>query len=85
VSKRKRPPRRMRLANLAAVEMQSEAEIAATLAHLEVQGWKTHEGLDVALCPTCNAVSPTFVARRLRDEHSPMIVRCVACAGKRLP
>jgi len=77
---RKRPPKRERDAERA-------AEKAATLAHLEASGWKTHEGLDVALCPTCNAVSPTFVARRLRPDTNtgPMIVRCTACAGKGQP
>jgi len=70
-------------AQLAAVAAQSEAERAATLAYLQSQGWKTYEGMSVALCPICNEVGARFVARRLRDEHSPMIVRCTACAGKR--
>src|SRR5450759_478640 len=70
-------------AELAAVAAESEAERAATLAYLQSQGWKTYEGMSVALCPICNEVGARFVARRLRDEHSPMIVRCTACAGKR--
>ena len=70
-------------AERAAVAAQSEAERAATLAYLQSQGWKTYEGMSVALCPICNEVGARFVARRLRDEHSPMIVRCTACAGKR--
>lgn len=79
MSKRKRPPRRMRAANLAAMATPSDAEIAAVDAWLAVNGWQDFEGKDTAQCPRCASIGTRFVSRALRED-GPRVLACVDCA-----